>query len=669
MSRLLDRMDRIKAHDYILPVLVFLLLTIIVYAPLINRLGYYNEDWYHLMMIAKDGPKSLIELYSIDRPFMGYLNYFDVLLVGDNLLAWNIYALICRFLVGVGVYWIMKLVWPKQRFAGFAVAVIVLVYPGFLSEPHAMNYKNYLFEYALALFSIALTIKWVKAEKTGHKVLYALLSILFAGAYVLIYEFMIGLEATRVLLVGYLFWRETDGAWKKTLINTVKYLAAYAATAGAFIYWRFFVFQAARVAVGERDLIRDFIASPLSTLLGITLETGKDFIESVVFAWAVPSYELIGRADYQELGSALLFSALAVVLLLTYFWLIRPFETPERPAEKTSRGFILLGSLSALFSLLAIVIPGRNIQFNGFERYSLHATFGIALLIVGILLALPRKYSVVILIFLTALSTTTHYLNANKWVKIWEGQKTLWWQASWRIPQLEGGTVVIVDYPPNSKVEQDYEIFSPLNLIYSDTDVLLLAEVLNLTTVKWIERGYRLEDSLRGISLAKDFSKVLVMSMPEADSCLHVHDGSNIEFHEYEDALVMLAAPYSQVDLIEVSGDVHVPSEDIFGPEPERGWCYYYQKAALARQQGDWEAVVHLLETARDAGYRAADAVELMPFFEAYVTLGMFDEADEIAGFIKGNEAAAVQLCVNLADAAGYPGGYDAEMVYERLCQ
>ena len=668
MKRIADGIKSEKVKTGILPFVILLLLTLVVYGPLINKLGYYNEDWYHLLFIAKDGPKTLVDLYSIDRPFMGWLNYFDYLLIGDNLLAWNIYALLCRFMIGAGVFWVMNLVWPKRRFAGFSVAVIVLVYPGFLSQPHAMNYKNYLFEYGLALFSIAFTIKWVQEKKMARRAAYALLSVLLMGGYILIYEFMIGLEATRALLLMYIFWQRTEKSWKQTVVSTIKYLTAYAAVAGAFVFWRFFVFSAGRSAVQEGNLIQQFIDSPYRSVLRVVLETGKDFLDSVIFAWAVPSYKFIGLAYYQELGYAFIFVVLAVGLVLAYMWLTRQFTSAQAPGGKISRTLILLGSLSIMFSLLTIVIPGRDIQFNGFERYSLHATFGIALLIVGVLLAFPRKYAAAALVFLTALSTATHYLNANSKAKIWEGQQEVWWQASWRIPQLEGGTVVIVDYPPYSGVEQDYEIFGPLNLVYPDADTLLLAEVLNPTTVYLIETGAEVNDELREIYLHKDFSNVLVISMPGLHSCLHVLDGNNLEYSAEEDVQVKLVAPYSRIDLIDLGSEMHIPPENIFGSEPEHRWCYYYEKAALARQRGEWDEIVSLFEQAEKNGYRANDVVEWVPFLEAYANLGMVDQAREIGSMIRSDKAVANQLCLHLNPNPGYPGDYDYETIREILC-
>jgi len=53
--------------------------------------------------------------------------------------------------------------------------------------------------------------------------------------------------------------------------------------------------------------------------------------------------------------------------------------------------------------------------------------------------------------------------------------------------------------------------------------------------------------------------------------------------------------PLSDPSRIIITGkDMPVMPEDIFGKEPPHTWCYYYEKAELARQAGDWEQVAKL---------------------------------------------------------------------------
>jgi hypothetical protein len=65
-----------------------------------------------------------------------------------------------------------------------------------------------------------------------------------------------------------------------------------------------------------------------------------------------------------------------------------------------------------------------------------------------------------------------------------------------------------------------------------------------------------------------------------------------------------------------------VPPYSIFGNEPEHDWCFYYQKADLARQRGDWQEVVRLGEEAEKLGLHPNDQIELMPFLQAHAFLG-----------------------------------------------
>ena len=88
------------------------------------------------------------------------------------------------------------------------------------------------------------------------------------------------------------------------------------------------------------------------------------------------------------------------------------------------------------------------------------------------------------------------------------------------------------------------------------------------------------------------------------------------------------------------------PPEAIFGKEPFHSWCYYYQKADLARQAGDWEQVVALAEQALAEGYKPVNPHERLPFIEAYAHTGDWSRAlaDTRKAFDK-DERYARQLC------------------------
>jgi hypothetical protein len=55
---------------------------------------------------------------------------------------------------------------------------------------------------------------------------------------------------------------------------------------------------------------------------------------------------------------------------------------------------------------------------------------------------------------------------------------------------------------------------------------------------------------------------------------------------------------------------------EIFGAEPAHNWCYYYEKAELARQFKDWQQVAALEQAAQQAGLATHYGTELIPFIE-----------------------------------------------------
>jgi hypothetical protein len=69
----------------------------------------------------------------------------------------------------------------------------------------------------------------------------------------------------------------------------------------------------------------------------------------------------------------------------------------------------------------------------------------------------------------------------------------------------------------------------------------------------------------------------------------------------------------------------------VLGAEPPHGWCYFYEKAELARQTGDWAAVVRLGNQAFKLGLAPEEPYEWLPFIEADARTGQVDEAERLS--------------------------------------
>jgi hypothetical protein len=73
-----------------------------------------------------------------------------------------------------------------------------------------------------------------------------------------------------------------------------------------------------------------------------------------------------------------------------------------------------------------------------------------------------------------------------------------------------------------------------------------------------------------------------------------------------------------------------VVAPPIFGPEPEHTWCYYFEKADLARQQENWEQVADLGDQVFAIPYYPDDNSEYLPFVEAYARTGRWEQARDL---------------------------------------
>jgi len=92
-----------------------------------------------------------------------------------------------------------------------------------------------------------------------------------------------------------------------------------------------------------------------------------------------------------------------------------------------------------------------------------------------------------------------------------------------------------------------------------------------------------------------------------------------------EDTLLRDAAMLSSTAPVLNEAASRMP--DIYGSEPVHGWCYYFEKADLARQMGNWTEVVSLGDTAFQLNDYPNDPIERFVFIEGYAHVGQWQEA------------------------------------------
>jgi hypothetical protein len=354
-------------------------------------------------------------------------------------------------------------------------------------------------------------------------------------------------------------------------------------------------------------------------------------------------------------------------------------EKPD-PAELDWRWQALaVGLLAVFFASLPVIVANRHADFGDYSRYTLAGAAGAGMIIAALIESLDSaRMRNAAIVFFTFLAALTHYANALHAAQESQAVRNFWWQVAWRAPAIQPGTTLVAAYPVGV-IQEDYFIWGPANLIYypQRQDVIpiqiqLPAAVLTDDVVLRILIGKGEETPLRrGNSLARDFGHILVLAQSSASGCVRILDGRAPELSTLDPQRIMLIASNSRLEAVLPDASPALPPASIFGEEPAHGWCYYYQKASLARQQADWPEVIALLASALESGAYPEDRVEWMPFAQAYAARGRADDLRELSKIIGASPFLKAQACSILGEMARTEGlSPDVQLVIQQdYCQ
>ena len=260
-----------------------------------------------------------------------------------------------------------------------------------------------------------------------------------------------------------------------------------------------------------------------------------------------------------------------------------------------------------------------------------------------------EKSRIYVVYFLIIISVMFQYSNNVFWKNHWENQLRLFWQLTWRAPQLKPDTVAMALQPDGYLFREDEDFYAPVNLIYypNKGSLYILSEVFNDFTIRNILFQEKTYSSYRTIRYKREFSQLLVISNTNSSTCVHIIDGKKPEFIDNKSPIIRLTAPFSRIDQIITQGDLQVPPFNPFGTEPEHDWCYYYQSANLSRQKQDWSEVIKLRDEAKEKGYFPTDPSEWMPFIEAYAVKNQLDEATDLILDVRNDQTVWMNICQN----------------------
>ena len=247
----------------------------------------------------------------------------------------------------------------------------------------------------------------------------------------------------------------------------------------------------------------------------------------------------------------------------------------------------------------------------------------------------------------------------------------------WRAPALQPGTAVLGPKYPFGLVA-DYSIAYAFNILYADKLDVKNSPYWFLAGPWDIARddpalltGIPIKDQLRNVAFNSTTLDSLGVGFKPGRGCLLVLDPVYQLAPQItpEEATLF---PISHPEQILATGGLQNSSSmQIFGKEPPHDWCYFFEKADLARQNGDWQKIVELAREAAQLGLKPAYSPELLPFIEAYVHLENWDLA--VSTTIQANQITAESqpfLCAAWDRLKNQPGSSTAMLdSYQQIQQ
>ena len=658
-----------KSNELWFAILLTIFVALLAHGVLISKLGFYRDDWYMLLTGAHGGANAIIPLFQSDRPLMGVIYSIYFRLLGVTPLYWHILVLLFNIIGDLVFLWLMRLIWPDHKTETLLLTLLYAVYPGFFEQPIAATYIDLIMAVGASILSLALTAYAIRSENKRWSVLLIGIAAMLALFYMSMDEFMIGIEAARLIIIIHLLMASHSFDLKSAFRKMLTLAWPYLMVSGGFLYWRLFIFKSTRNATNVDTLFAGYAVSPIRAAVTIVIETIKDFFESVFQAWAVPLYLFTVNGNYVDLLVSVVLAALAIGALILY---LRRYPQAEDSASAFHSEGIWLGVLITFIALLPVDLANRNVSFtNEWDRYTLHASVGCVLLIGCLIMSIPHKpIRSSLLMALLAIGVMTQYHSAAYYRDFWTYEKELWWQLAWRAPNLENNTLLFVQLPSGFGYYEDYEIFSAANLIYTpDASVRIEADLISPQAVAALQRGDVTGRKTRGIYVRQNYKNALMMVFPTTDSCLHVLDGQKLELPSFDNMDLLYIAPYSKIDQIDPIAPEAVPPAAIFGKVPEKDWCYYFQKISLARQKGDWQEAAHLADEAAKLGFQLRDRSEWFPVFEAYANTNQLQKAETVAQKMRKMDDMLFMYCSQIKEMKDIPASYNYEYITGALCQ
>jgi len=613
--------------------LLLLIITLLSFGVLLPFLGFSGDDFSQIWLAYRVG--SIQTFFQYNRPIYGQLFFILSKILSPSPWQWHLALLLLRWLIALMVFNIFHRIKNIDERIPYFVSLLFLIYPGALIYYMPVTFIGTFLILFLLLFSFWLSLASLKKSKwfIAHKII----SIAIAVFNLVTLEYFFFLELLRPFLIWLaLEERSPHKRIKKTLIESIPYLLVFAAVS---IYRA--THQSEIVVFESPVLLTEFIASPIRALNQFIPAAMQDMLKFGIWAWTNTFRPWDYIAAQGETTAALYVFLVLIAGTIIYFNFKKTQKTSSGRESLPSKTWqiIVLGVLALFLAGFAPWIAGLSPSIEPVieNRFSIAFALGAALVFSGFLALLPKKshLPIIILSVISALSIGIHFYNANDFRYQWVEQKRFYWELAWRFPTLPAPTTIVADYY-TEKYQAENPLSAAINwMYYHEID----EQPENQIGYYIVYDESRLDPLLNNLEepLPPMYGHLIgICSYPEYHllTILNQHECMQVLNPHLAELDPTLTTPYliKAVKLSDLNGQ-YVEDKDhqavldpaLFGAEPEHEWCYYFEKADLARSQGNWEEAIALFEEAKTRGYLPSSPSEKLVFLEAYLGKGDWD--------------------------------------------
>lgn len=622
MKSYLEKLKSWLSSPRSVPFVLFVVATL-TYGLFFWERGFYWDEAPWTWIYYRLGPAALTKTFSTSRPFWGMIYQVTMPLLGPYPWRWQLLMVILRWLTAVLFWMLLRQVWPKNEKPALWASMLFLVYPGLGQNFISLMYTHFYIVLNCFLFSLYLSVRALREPERRFPL--TLAALVFSLVNLLTMEYFYFLELARLLL----FWLVLQDEPKQKIRRVLLLFVPYFAVMLGVTFWRLFFFenQNASYSYVTLKLLRD---DPLLGIASLFKSIVMAFWETVLKAWAFP----FASATIEQIGPRVVLLSAALVLVSTlsiviYFLFFNRHEQTER---RWIKEMFLLGFGMWLLAGGSFWMVDIEPQLHfSMDRFTLPFMLGASLLavaLIGLSGLIWPKLQYALLALLIAFSIGKQFEVNIAYVRDWDVQHDLFWQMSWRIPALEKNTALVSNDLPVTYFS-DNSLSGPLNWIYSPpgemNHILYFISIRLNSGLPELKPDLPFEQNYLAKYFYGNTSQLVVIDF-SPPACLRVLDPQIDGENRFIAPLLRDAAALSNTAMIQAGDSAELP-KSLFAPEPAHGWCYYFEKADLARQLGDWEEVVKLGDIAFKLDDHPNNPIERFVFIEGYARAGDWERA------------------------------------------